>query len=239
MWQGSTFLPYNSVLDALLTLSESSGLGFTVDFDPETATETLRVYKGVDRSLDTGEDYVGYFSTSVGNAYQNELTTAATDFKNVAVVAGEGEGANRAVKIISIGVVTGENRRELYVDARDLQREYQVATFTGNYDEKGNPIYDYETKTYTADQYDAMLEARGYEKLAERVQTFGISCEIDQSSMRFNVDYFLDDRIPVKLLEYGVSASAVVALALRIYESGAGDKVRVTLTQFRLEETYG
>lgn len=130
----NTEVTWNSVLDALLTLAESSGLGFSVTFNPEIAVETLYVYKGTDRSLDTSSDYVGCFSTSMGNVYDIELATGVTDFKNVAVVAGEGEGSLRAVKIVSLGTVTGENRREMYVDARDLQREYQVAVFTGNYD---------------------------------------------------------------------------------------------------------
>lgn len=57
--------------------------------------------------------------------------------------------------------------------------------------------------------------------------------------MRFNVDYFLGDRLPIKILDYGLSTSAVVASALRIYESGSGNKIRITLTQFRLEEPNG
>ena len=232
-----TEITWNSVLDAWVTLAETSGLGFTVDFDPETATETLRVYRGTDRSIDTSENYVGYFGTDAANIYNVQITSGSTDFKNVAVVAGEGEGSSRTVRIVSLGSVSGENRRELYVDARDLQREYQEATPTGEVDEKGNPIYSYETKTYTAAQYNAMLDARGYEKLAEHIQDFGITCDIEQNNIVYGVDYFLGDRMPIKLPAYGITASAVISSVRTEYES-TGKRLIVTLDNFKVEESY-
>lgn len=232
-----TEITWNSVLEAEITLAESSGLGFTVDFDPETAVETFRVYRGTDRSVETSDDYVGYFGTDAANIFDVQITSGTTDFKNVAVVAGEGEGSARTVRIVSLGNVTGENRRELYVDARDIQREYQVATLTG-YDEKGNPTYSYETKTYTAAQYNALLDARGYEKLAEHLRDFGIACDIEQNNIVYGEDYFLGDRMPIKLPTYGIAASAVISSVRTEYES-TGKRIIATLNNFRLEETYG
>lgn len=119
------------MLDAEKKLAEVSGLGFTVLFDPETGAELFKVYKGVDRSNEQSPGYVGYFGTDVGNIQNISVTSGTTDYKNVAVVAGAGEGAAREVRIVSLGSVSGENRRELYVDARDLQKEYQAAIPTG------------------------------------------------------------------------------------------------------------
>lgn len=124
-------LTWGSVLDAEKKLAEVSGLGFTVLFDPETGAELFKVYKGVDRSNEQSPGYVGYFGTDVGNIQNISVTSGTTDYKNVAVVAGAGEGAAREVRIVSLGSVSGENRRELYVDARDLQKEYQAAIPTG------------------------------------------------------------------------------------------------------------
>lgn len=227
-------ITWGSVLDAEIKLAEVSGLGFTVLFDPETGTETFKVYKGVDRSDETNPGYVGYFGTDVGNIQDVSVTSGTTDYKNVAVVAGAGEGVEREVRIVSLGNVSGENRRELYVDARDLQREYQVATPTGELDEKGNPLYTYETRLYTDTEYNAMLDARGLEKLAECLRTFSITCTIVQNNIQYGVDYFLGDLMPVKLPEYGIYASARISSVTMVYERD-GNKIIALLSEFELE----
>lgn len=229
-----TEISWNSVLEAEEKLAEVSGLGFKVIFDPLTGKETFKVYRGVDRSKDTYPGYVGYFGTDVGNIQKVSISSGSTDYKNVAIVAGEGEGAARTVRTVSLGSVSGENRRELYVDARDLQREYQVATPTGEVDEKGNPVFSYETKKYTPAEYNALLDDRGFKKLAEHLKDFSITCDITQNNIEFGKDYFLGDRLPIKLPEYGIYASAVLSSANRIYEK-EGNKIIALLDNFKLE----
>lgn len=232
--RADTEITWNSVLEGEEKLAEASGLGFKVSIDPLTAIETFKVYKGIDRSKETSPGYTGYFGTDVGNIQNISITSGTTDFKNVAVVAGAGEGANRTVRIVSLGNISGENRRELYVDAQDLQREYQVANPTGEYDEKGNPTYHYETKLYTDDEYHALLDARGLEKLSECLKSFSITCDITQNNIVFGVDYFIGDRMPIKLPEYGIYASARITSATRIYEK-EGNKIVALLSEFELE----
>ena len=228
-----TEMTWNSVLDAMIRLAEVSGLGFKVVFNPVTGAETFKVYRGTDRTNDTSVNYVGYFGTDVDSIERVTVTKGTTDYKNVAVVAGAGEGADRAVRIVSLGNNSGENRRELYVDARDLQREYQVATPTGEYDENGNPIYTYEQHFYTEAEYNAMLDARGHEKLAEHLKTFSILCDITQNNIMYGADYFLGDRIPIKLPEYGIFANARISSVNRIYER-EGNRIVATLSEFEL-----
>lgn len=192
------------------------------------------MYKGIDRSKETLPGYIGYFGTDVGNIKNVTISSGSKNYKNVAVVAGAGEGAARAVRIVSLGNVSGENRRELYVDARDLQLEYQVATPTGEYDDQGNPIYSYETQTYTDDEYNAILDARGFEKLAENLRDFSITCEIEQNNIFYGVDYSLGDRMPVKLPRLGLYASARVSSVTFIYEK-EGRKIVALLSEFELE----
>lgn len=225
---------WNSVLDAELKLAEVSGLGFKVVFEPVTGVETLKVYKGVDRTDEKSENYVGYFGTDVEAIENVTVTSGTTDYKNVAVVAGAGEGANRTVRIVSLGNFTGEARREMFVDARDLQRDYQVATATGQFDSQGNPIFNYETRTYTNTQYNAILDQRGREKLAERLRTFSITCDITQNNVVFGEDYFLGDRLPVKLPEYNIYAKARLAAVTSVYEK-SGRRIVAILSEFELE----
>lgn len=230
-----TEITWGDVLSAEKKLAEVSGLGFKVLFDPQTGAETFKVFKGIDRSDDRSSNYVGYFGADVGNLQNVSVTSGTTDYKNVAVVAGAGEGNAREVRIVSLGTVSGENRRELYVDARDLQREYQVATPTGEYDSQGNPVYSYETRTYTDAEYYALLDARGREKLAEHLRTFSITCDIVQNNIKYGKDYNLGDRMPIKLPEYGIYASARISSVTMVYER-EGNKTVAILSDFELEE---
>jgi len=226
---------WGDVLGLWETVAGASGLGFKVLFDPETGIETSKVYCGIDRSIHGSNDYIGYFGTDIGNVENPEIVSGSSNYKNVAVVAGGGDGADRYVRVVSLGPVTGENRRELFVDARDLQRTYQVATDTGTVDENGNPIIDYETKTYTNQEYDDLLDGRGFAKLAEHMQNLSIKCNILQNEIRYGVDYFLGDRMPVRLVEFGITVSAVVSSALHIQEK-SGETIKITLSDFKIME---
>ena len=229
-------ITWNSVLDAEMRLAEVSGLGFKVLFDPETGTETFKVYRGVDRTDDSSPDYIGYFGTDVEAIENVTVTSGTTEYKNVAVVAGAGEGANRTVRIVSLYPVAGENRRELFVDARDLQREYQVATPTGDVDSQGDPVFAFETHKYTESQYQALLDQRGREKLSENLRTFSVTCDITQNNMVYGIDYNLGDRVPVKLPKYNLYATARLAAANMVYERGS-TRIVAILSEFELEES--
>lgn len=80
-----------------------------------------------------------------------------------------------------------------------------------------------------------MLDARGREKLAECLRTFSITCAIEQNNIRYGVDYFLGDRMPIKLPEYGICASARISSVTMVYEQN-GNKVIALLSEFKLNE---
>lgn len=225
-------ITWGSVLESETKIAEISGFGFKVTFNPETGIETFEVYKGTDRTDDTSDEYIGYFGTDTGNLQNVSVISGSTSYKNVAVVAGAGDGADRIVKIVSLGTVSGEKRKELYVDARDLQREYQEAIPTGEYDEEGNPRYRYETRQYGDEEYLSILESRGLEKLSECLKDFSITCDIVQTNMYYGQDYFLGDRMPIKLPEYGIYTSARISSVTMIYET-EGNRIVATLDDFR------
>lgn len=182
----NTEITWGSVLEAVEKLAQLSGLGIKVVFDPGSGDETFVVYKGIDRTNDDSIDYIGYFGTDMDNVQSASVVSGSSDYKNVAVVAGAGEGADRAVRIVSLGYVTGENRRELYVDARDLQRNYQVATPTGEYDDNGNPIYDYTSATYTDAEYNAPARRQRAKKACRELErrVYIVRCYAGRDSLR-------------------------------------------------------
>ena len=113
-----TEVAWEPVLDALETLAAVSGLGFKVCFDPVTAAETFAVYRGTDRSR-RNEDYVGSFSTALGNIDTLTLRESVIDYKNVAMVVGEDE----IVVEVALDDVPAQSRREMVVEVSNVRQE--------------------------------------------------------------------------------------------------------------------
>lgn len=226
-----TQITWGSVLDAEITLATASGLGFREVFAPDTGTETFEVYEGVDRTQGAG--YNGYFGDDIGNLADIRIVDSDADWKNVAVVGGQDQGADRKVVTVSLGSWAGDDRRELWVDAKDISTSYQVATPTGEVDEDGNPEYSYTKHTYTDAEYEALLRVRGLEKLAEKIKKLEVDASIGQGLMEYGRDYALGDIVPLKLTRYGLRLSARISAVRTIYES-TGKKVTAVLSDFNL-----
>lgn len=177
-----------NLLDVISKICNTYDYGFKV-FLNDYGQFLFDVVKGEDRSYNqTKNPYVVFspnFDNLLGTDYQNDLSS----LKNVALVAGEGEGLDR--KNVVVGFAEGMNRRELYVDAKDL---------TTNNGE------------ITASEYDTILSERGNEKLSETVITEAFSGEIEPKiNYRYKTDFYLGDIVQIEN-EYGMTASP------RIYE---------------------
>lgn len=88
----------------------------------------------------------------------------------------------------------GLARRELFIDARDLQSD----------SDPDNPL--------TAEEYTAMLTNRGREKLAENqlVHSFSADIRTYNPTYVYGKDFFLGDTITVTDDRLGVTVDAVV-----------------------------
>ncbi len=106
---------------------------------------------------------------------------------------------------------TGLQRREIYIDARDLQSD-------GDPD---NPL--------TPEEYIAVLTARGKQKLAEcqLVQSFSVQVRELNPTYVCGVDYQLGDTITATDENLGVSINAVVQ---GVQRSVSGTEEGMTLT---------
>ncbi|MGD9559348.1 MAG: hypothetical protein AB7V55_01925 [Oscillospiraceae bacterium] len=208
-----TQLCWGSVLDGLKTLAEVSGLGFKVFFDASLGEEYLYVYKGVDRRAGQ-PGYGGCLQLDGGG--EHSVVTSSANCKNVAVVEGGSDG--KVVTVSPIGVA-GEARRELYVDAKHLQKQYRVAHNTGNEDVYGNPIYTYTTQTYPDADYTAQLYNAGLKALLEQTEVFEIESRAAGQLMQYGVDYGLGDIVPVRVPAYEGSVDMRVEAVKRVYET--------------------
>ena len=144
----------------------------------------FHLWKGTDRSYN--QDSVPYvvFSKDFDNLLTSDFSLDKSEFRNTALVAGEGEGLDR--KTYAIGNYSGLDRYELYVDARDISSN-------------NGEINDAE--------YNNMLNEKGNEALAEHMTTVNFEGEVDPSTNYiFNKDYFLGDIVEV-INEYGITST--------------------------------
>lgn len=125
------------------------------------------------------------FSKQYGNLSEPEITLSTEGAKNYAIVLGQGEGDERIRT--AVDMTDGQDRRELIVDAKDLQ------------------MGDGETM----ESYLKRLESRGIEKLLECQNVF--SCSFIPSEKDFGTKYDLGDVLTVHLGEYGLKLKARVA----------------------------
>lgn len=186
------------VYDALINLATDSDIGFSIIFDPRNKQLIFEVRAGTDRTIDntSGNDPV-VFSTDLEDILSSSYYSNNEDEKTMCLVQGEDSGSSRKSEIVGAVDGTGYNRRELYVDARDLQSEV--------YNEDGT------TTSLTDAQYRATLIQRGKEKLAEHVTTETFDAQIRQFGdiqYEFGVDYVKGDKVTVidKQLMIQVSA---------------------------------
>lgn len=198
------------VYDSLLSIATEAGLGFSVLFKPKEKKLVFKVNEGTDRTMtsisDEGSSFV-VFSTDLEDIYSSSYYTNNQDVKSTAYVAGEGDGSERKYIVSGDNTSPGFLRRELYVDARDIQSEIS--------NEDGSKT------TINEDDYRDMLNDRGKEKLADCVVTESFEADmrvIGDVQYQYGVDYFKGDKVLVQDTELGIQAEAVISEVSENYD---------------------
>lgn len=150
-----------TVLDYLMTIGAACDLGFRVRLSGKNADKKLlfEVYRPT-------ADPNNRYSTKWGNLTGASWAFGDSDYANVAIVQGAGEGEHRATVTVGLTDTTGADRRELYVDARDVQPD----------EEKG--------ETNQSAAYLQRLMDRGANMLLEQLRTGAIELELDAEGLR-------------------------------------------------------
>lgn len=185
------------VYDALTTIASSKDLGFNVLFRPKEKKLIFEVVAGVDRTIEQSEVDPVEFSTDLEDILSSSYYTNNQDEKNVAFVQGEGDGTSRVSQISGNNELEGFDRKELYVDARDLQSE--------TVNEDGT------TTSLTPDEYKAALINRGDDKLSECEVTETFEAQIrvfGDIQYEFGKDYQKGDKVTVRDRQLNVVVSA-------------------------------
>lgn len=178
----------DNLLETVEDLCAAKNYGFKITRGANQLV--LDFYKGVDRSATQFDNPRVIFSEENDNLRATTYTLDATNYKTVALVAGEGEGADR--RRVSVGRPTdqeGLHRRELYVDARDISSNDGEISDT---------------------DYEAQLVERGSTNLSEATIVESMEGTIEPTQMyTYKEDYFLGDIVTV-VNKHGIAVNTQV-----------------------------
>lgn len=169
-----------NLYDLIVEQYKLYNLGFKVSLS-DINQFIFESYKGKDRSYGQFENPYVIFSPNFDNLISSEYFENDEKEKNVTLVAGEDEGLGTGRRTVIIGSGSNLERKELYVDARDLQSE----------DEEGNPIPD--------DEYLESLINRGKEKMLDYKMDIAFTGEAETTQrFRYGEDFFMGDIVQVE-----------------------------------------
>lgn len=90
-----------SLLETLSELGEAYNVAFGVRFDPEGPGMVFWTRPGLDRTVEQSGNEPAFFSTELDDVLQSEYTYDSSDYRNVTLVAGEGEGDDRVMVTVN------------------------------------------------------------------------------------------------------------------------------------------
>lgn len=142
------------------------------------------LYRGADRSYNQDANPYIVFSPEFENLLSTDYKKTMDKYRNVVLVAGEGEGLER--KTQEVGEEKGIKRYEMYSDARN------ASTNNGE---------------ITEEEYFAQLAEDGKATLAENTEEETFEGTVDYlTPYKYGEDYFMGDIVQVTN-EYGISAT--------------------------------
>lgn len=209
----------DNVLNKIYEVCKEDELSIKVRYDFENNKMVFEVWQGLDRIDTQNENSWAIFSKNFENIIEDEYSLDETKYCNFAYVMGEVEettGTNengteiktkRRVDVIVNRIKQGEERKELYVDARDLQSEKT--------DEEGKNI------KIPEEEYKEILKERGIEKLNEynKVETSNFNIN-PKSNLEYKKDFDLGDKVIYKNEELGFNIEKRIVAITETYENG-------------------
>lgn len=182
----STQISYRGLMDVITELCGASEIGIKTVFTPATHLFTVTLYKGA------GSQAV--FSKEYENLTEQSYTESAADYANTALIGGEGEGESRTFVAITSG--SGETRREIFVDAKDLQ----AADFGTGYT-------------------DALI-FRGQSKLSEQGIRYSFDTSVNpHGNLTYKTDFDLGQTVKVISKAWGVSMTTRITEIEETYDA--------------------
>lgn len=194
-----------SVKDREDEICENYEYGYEIYFDIKALKFIFRVLQPVNKTYNSGVQLPIIFDTETDDVLQSTYNYNAEAEKNVALVVGEAQDSTekdikvRAKVVVGNDTLAGYQRKEMYIDARDLQSESE--SDSGSVEEMSQ--HDYEE----------LLRNRGSVKLSENavVQTLEASIRYYGSQYEYDVDYTVGDIVTIVDRDINVMVNASIS----------------------------
>lgn len=177
---------YENLLDYTDALLEEYKMAAEIKLSESELKLQYVCYMGVDRSVNnTAGNAPVIFSREYDNLTESNYLTDDTNYKNAALIGGEGEGTQRFYSLIA-GTERGLARRETFVDASAISK-----TYTDD---------DEQEHEYTNAEYKAMLNAQGKQELSQmtKIETLSGKINVTFGQWQLDRDFFLGDIVTVQ-----------------------------------------
>ena len=199
---------YGNLLEDLYAIGKTTDYLFNLALDPAEKMFSFNVFKGVDRTVGQSDRDPVVFTRKLNNVISLEYTDSNIDYKNTALVGGQGEDTARVTKSVNDSNV-GLDRYELFVDARDLSQT----------DEDGTAISD--------SSYKKLLAQRGLEKLEETPEYKTLDGEYSVEGYMPD-EITVGDKVTVMETDWGLTMDAEITIKETRWEAGSYESVTLT-----------
>lgn len=171
-----------NIAEWIETTCQTYGIGWDVYINNKKYI--FKMYKGTDRSYGQKDVLPVVFSDDFDNLLSSSYSYEKAEYKNAALVGGEGEGISQ--RTTAIGDAAGLQRYEMYIDGSGVSSNGEIIT---------------------EEQYYKLLQNYGKEQLSAVAYTEKFEGNVEPSgNYTLNKDYFLGDIVQVRN-EYGISAA--------------------------------
>lgn len=177
-----------NLYDAIVDACTAYEIGWKITLNSDKKF-VFSLYKGVDRSYNQSVNPYVVFSPGFDNLINSNYESDVSNYANVALVAGEGEGKDRKTTTVNKGSnIKDLGRFEIFVDAKDVSSNTEEPMTTAEY--------------YSA------LGDRGSEKLGETVVTSAFEGELETTNtFTYKRDWNIGDVVQIEN-EYGMTATS-------------------------------
>ena len=194
---------YKSLYEDFEEICTLEDCGYKLTFKPELKQYVFEVYKGKDLTSSV------LFSIDFDNLKNQEYVDSIDNYKNVAIVCGQGEDVERDKVILNSDLYAGFDRLEMYIDARDIEQDKETVK-----DEDG---YDIEVPVKNGENAIKLLANRGYEKLAEVAPVNSFDASLVENNYKYKEDFDLGDLVKVRNKNWGVEFNQRITKIVESY----------------------
>lgn len=160
--------------EVIKNLANQYNFGYRIEYTMNKFI--FKLYEGNNYTSDQDINIV--FSTQLGNLLEYTIDLDNSNYKNSALILGEGQGTSRVS--VEVSETNGYNRKEIYVNASELSQNK-----------------DSDLQIISLNEYRKMLQQNGESYLENYKTDFKFDCKLYTDMYKFKQDYYVGDKVSV------------------------------------------